>query len=91
MPAEWVLTEKGETSKREVKDGFRIVATMTPPDHSAAASQHSVELSPALYNRFSVINMVKIFFIGMGFLLIINSFYRKILPPPQRLWMRLHS
>ena len=51
-PAEWVLTEKGETQPMPIDPGFRILATMTPPRRTA----DSAELSPALYNRFNIIH-----------------------------------
>jgi midasin (ATPase involved in ribosome maturation) len=46
----WVLTEKGDTRRLEVVQGFKVVATMT------YATRSHRELSPALYNRFTVIS-----------------------------------
>lgn len=54
-PAEWILSEKGETDALELQDGFRVLATMTPPS-SASGASGAVELSPALYNRFAVVH-----------------------------------
>lgn len=56
----WVLTENGETNPLKMAPGFRIFSTMTPPDRSFGPS--GTELSPALYNRFSVIHMENISF-----------------------------
>lgn len=56
-PAEWVLTEKGDTTLLSATEGFQVLGTMTPPETST--NSLSVELSPALYNRFSIIHMVR--------------------------------
>jgi MoxR-like ATPase len=47
----WVVAENGETTSREVHPNFRVIATMSTP------LQAEQELSPALYNRFVVINV----------------------------------
>ncbi|CAF1360682.1 unnamed protein product [Adineta steineri] len=54
-----ILTEKGEVNEEIMHDEYQLLATMTPPDpqQSTNLSGGSVELSPALYNRFGVIHM----------------------------------
>ena len=52
---DWRLTERGQDgdgNSMEVHDGFRFVATMTT---GSSGQQH--ELSPALYNRFTIVHL----------------------------------
>jgi len=51
-PAQWVLTENGETVALEIDENFRILATANIGDGASTG-----ELSPAFYNRFSNIFM----------------------------------
>lgn len=62
----WSLTEKLQDEPEEIKihKEFRIIATMTPPGgrkHSERLKGANIatnsELSPALYNRFSIVHM----------------------------------
>eukprot|EP01127_Copromyxa_protea_P008978 TRINITY_DN2080_c0_g1_i4.p1 TRINITY_DN2080_c0_g1~~TRINITY_DN2080_c0_g1_i4.p1 ORF type:complete len:7466 (-),score=1064.85 TRINITY_DN2080_c0_g1_i4:44-22441(-) len=50
-----VLTEKGEVVAREMHADYRMFATMTPEKKTGASL--TTELSPALYNRFSIFHM----------------------------------
>ena len=52
----WVLTENRETTPLEKKENFKIFATMTVAGSSGNKTFYP-ELSPALYNRFSIIHM----------------------------------
>ena len=52
----WVLAEKGETQEMENKSSFKVLATMTTSSSYDSANNYQ-DLSPALYNRFSIINM----------------------------------
>ena len=52
----WVLTEKTETVPLEKKETFKVFATMTVTNNSSNKSFYP-ELSPAFYNRFSIIHM----------------------------------
>lgn len=56
-PSIWVLTEQGATEKLPCKSSFRFVATMTPPSKQGRADVGviSAELSPAMYNRLSIV------------------------------------
>eukprot|EP00899_Mesostigma_viride_P017506 jgi/Mesvir1/25757/Mv01936-RA.1 len=54
LPPVWVVSENGETTPRPIPSGFRVVATMTPPLSGASGEN---ELSPAMANRFTIINM----------------------------------
>ena len=58
-PPVWTLTEKGESMPLDAPNDFRLFATMSPPVKGVRrAGQTSFgELSPALYNRFSIIHM----------------------------------
>jgi midasin (ATPase involved in ribosome maturation) len=51
----WVLTENRETVPLKKKENFKVFATMTVARNSNKAFYP--ELSPALYNRFSIIHM----------------------------------
>ncbi|CAF1101764.1 unnamed protein product, partial [Didymodactylos carnosus] len=62
-----ILTEKGDVGEQQMQENYQLVATMTPPDarqqsQSTSLGGSSSELSPALYNRFSVIHMEDISF-----------------------------
>ena len=50
----WVLTENRETESLPKKDNFKVFATMTISNKTSSSYP---ELSPALYNRFSIIHM----------------------------------
>jgi MoxR-like ATPase len=50
-PPVLILTEHNQSTPIEIKDGYRLFASMTPPSRTSAAK----ELSPALFNRFSII------------------------------------
>jgi MoxR-like ATPase len=52
QPAVWILSEAGRTEEEDLKEGFRVLATMTPPSSSQPGSQ---DLSPAMANRFTMI------------------------------------
>ena len=52
----WVLTENRETEPLEKKDTFKVFATMTVNNNSSNKNFYP-ELSPAFYNRFSIIHM----------------------------------
>jgi len=51
-----LLSEKGATEPEPMGSGFQLLATMTPVRSSADGN----ELSPAMANRFSIINMTDI-------------------------------
>ena len=52
----WVLTENRETLPLKKQENFKVFATMTVSSNSNNKSFYP-ELSPALYNRFSIIHM----------------------------------
>ena len=52
----WVLAEKGETQEMENQTSFKVLATMSTPSSYDSANTYQ-DLSPALYNRFAIINM----------------------------------
>ncbi|CAF4468675.1 unnamed protein product, partial [Didymodactylos carnosus] len=58
QPPQWVKLENNEVEPVRVSPNFRIIATMSPPagrlQNTSIETNH--ELSPALYNRFSIIN-----------------------------------
>lgn len=58
QPAQWVKVENNETEPVPVSPNFRIIATMSPPTGRLqnASIETNHELSPALYNRFMIIN-----------------------------------
>jgi len=58
-PAIWTLTEQGCTEPLPCLQTFRFMATMTPPSRQGKADVGtlSAELSPALYNRLSIVVM----------------------------------
>jgi hypothetical protein len=56
-PAIWTVTEQGCTDQLPCLPSFRFLATMTPPSKQGRADIGvlSAELSPALYNRLSIV------------------------------------
>ena len=56
QPPHWVVTENGEEEPVVIPPGFRVVATMSPPQ-SGSRGSGGVELSPAMSNRFTSIHM----------------------------------
>ncbi|CAF2953951.1 unnamed protein product [Rotaria sp. Silwood2] len=58
QPPQWVKVENNETEPVQVSPNFRIIATMSPPTGRLqnASIETNHELSPALYNRFLIIN-----------------------------------
>ena len=53
-----ILTEKGDVKEQSIHNNYQLVATMTPPDfHHQSQVNSAKELSPSLYNRFSIIHM----------------------------------
>ena len=55
-PPIWILAENGETESMNFEDGFRIFATMSVASKGSSSQQSYGELSPALYNRFTIIH-----------------------------------
>ena len=55
-PPVWSVTEKGDNTLRSSKE-FRLFATMNPPIKNKPGQLSFPELSPALYNRFSILHM----------------------------------
>ena len=53
----WVLTENRETKPIEKKENFKVFATMTVNNSNSGNKNLYPELSPALYNRFSIVHM----------------------------------
>ena len=58
QPPQWVKVENNETEPVLVSPNFRIIATMSPPTGRLqnASIETNHELTPALYNRFLIIN-----------------------------------
>ena len=65
-PPVWRISERGEGEKQsiDIHEDFRIIAIMTPPTGKRGSERlrganvtTNSELSPALYNRFSIINI----------------------------------
>eukprot|EP00775_Hariotina_reticulata_P003371 gene3371-3646_t len=58
-PTIWTLTEQGCTEPLPCLQTFRFMATMTPPSRQGKADVGiiSAELSPAMYNRLSIVVM----------------------------------
>lgn len=56
QPPHWVVTENGEEEPVVIPHGFRVVATMSPPQ-SGSRGSGGAELSPAMSNRFTSIHM----------------------------------
>ncbi|CAF4794749.1 unnamed protein product, partial [Rotaria sp. Silwood1] len=54
-----ILTERGDIDAQKLNPEYQLVATMTPPSSQqhSSVSGASVELSPALYNRFAIVHM----------------------------------
>ena len=55
-PPVWSVTEKGDNTLK-TSSNFRIFATMNPPIKNRPGQLSFPELSPALYNRFSILHM----------------------------------
>lgn len=58
-PSQWTKTENDEVKATPIHPNFRVLATMVPPQSGLqnVTIQTSTELSPALANRFTIVNV----------------------------------